>query len=79
MELRGKEECDRAKRYSRDLAFLVVEPVRSDDDWETARALQIWLASELRQSDVAEYLGNGRYLIIMPEPTARQRQTSFVA
>ena len=41
MELRGKEECDRAKRYSRDLAFLVVEPVRSDDDWETARALQI--------------------------------------
>jgi hypothetical protein len=67
MELRGKEECDRAQRYNRELAFLVVEPIRSEDEWATMRALQIWFGSELRHSDVAGYLGNGRYLIIMPE------------
>jgi hypothetical protein len=67
MELRGKEECDRAKRYGRELAFLVVEPARGDDEWSTMRALQIWLQSEMRRSDVAGYLGNGRYLVIMPE------------
>jgi hypothetical protein len=67
MELRGKEECDRARRYGRQLSFLVVEPMGSTDEWGTLRALQIWFGSELRQSDVAGYLGNGRYLIIMPE------------
>ncbi len=70
MELRGKEECDRAKRYGRGLAFLVVEPVRSDDEWAMQHALQVWFSSALRQSDVAGYLGNGRYLIIMPEADA---------
>ena len=66
-ELRGKEECDRAGRYGRELAFLVVEPAREDDEWNTLRTLQVWLTKNLRHTDIAGYLGNGRFLIIMPE------------
>jgi hypothetical protein len=68
LELRGKEECDRAARYQRELAFLVIEPSREDgDQLNTLRTLQVWLTKHLRHTDIAGYLGNGRFLIIMPE------------
>lgn len=70
IELRGNEECDRAKRYSRPLTVLVIEPTRCDDAWATQEAIRIWLAAELRRSDIAGYLGNGRYIVVMPEADA---------
>ena len=69
LELRGNEEADRAKRYARPLSVLVIEPARAaaGEEWATQQALCNWLARELRQSDIAGYLGNGRCVIIMPE------------
>jgi hypothetical protein len=69
VELRGNEECDRAKRYSRSLAVIVIEPTRAvpGEEWATQQALCNWLARELRQSDIPGYLGNGRCVVIMPE------------
>lgn len=69
VELRGNEECDRARRYGRPLSVLVVEPSRAaaGEEWATQQAVSNWLARELRQSDIAGYLGNGRYVVIMPE------------
>lgn len=70
VELRGDEECDRAKRYGRPLSMLVIEPARTQDARGAQRALCTWLASELRHADVAGYLGNGRYIVLMPEADA---------
>jgi hypothetical protein len=68
-ELRGNEECDRARRYKRSLSVLVIEPARGPvgEEWATKQALCNWLARELRQSDIPGYLGNGRCVVIMPE------------
>ena len=72
VELRGNEECDRARRYGRPLSVLVIEPVHgaTGEEWATQQAICNWLGRELRQSDVAGYLGNGRYVVIMPEADA---------
>jgi hypothetical protein len=69
VELRGNEECDRAKRYGRSLSVIVIEPARGarGEEWATQQALCNWLARELRQSDIAGYLGNGRCVVLMPE------------
>jgi hypothetical protein len=72
VELRGHEECDRAKRYGRALSLIVIEPVQgaSGEEWATQQALCNWLGRELRQSDIAGYLGNGRCVVVMPEADA---------
>ena len=72
VELRGNEECDRARRYKRPLSIIVVEPARglSGEEWATQQAVSNWLGRELRQSDIAGYLGNGRYVVLMPEADA---------
>jgi hypothetical protein len=67
VELRGNEECDRARRYGRDLAVAVIEPDRGTNARETQRRLRDWLSDDVRHTDVAGYLGNGRYVIVMPE------------
>jgi hypothetical protein len=69
VELRGTEECDRARRYDRSLSLIVIEPARAtaEDEWARQKALCNWLSRELRQSDIAGYLGNGRCVVLMPE------------
>jgi hypothetical protein len=69
VDLRGNEECDRARRYGRALSVIVIEPSRGvpGEEWATQQALCNWLGRELRQSDIAGYLGNGRCVVIMPE------------
>jgi hypothetical protein len=70
IELRGAEECDRARRSSRPLSYLVIEPARSHDAGAAAHELSIWLASELGQAYIAGSLRNGRYIVLMPEADA---------
>lgn len=77
IELRGAEECDRAKRSGRPLSYLVIEPARSHDAWATAHALSVWLASELDQAYIAGSLGNGRYIVIMPEGDVDAARTAI--
>jgi hypothetical protein len=67
VELRGNEECDRARRYGRDVAVAVIEPDRTMNAWETQERLRDWLREGMRHTDVVGYLGNGRYVVIMPE------------
>jgi hypothetical protein len=67
VELRGNEECDRARRYGRDVSVAVIEPDRTVDAWETQERLRDWLRDGTRHTDIAGYLGNGRYVVIMPE------------
>jgi GGDEF domain-containing protein len=65
--LRGDEECYRAGRYGRPLALLLAEPAPGADEWDVASKICAWLTAEVRKSDVAGYLGNGRCVVLMPE------------
>lgn len=66
-KLRGQEECYRAERYGRPLCLVLVEPAAGSDAWPTSRKLAEWLGSNGRKSDIPAYLGNARYLVLMPE------------
>lgn len=77
IELRGEEECDRAMRYSRDLTVAVLEPTPGDHEHEVSRELAHWLRAHKRNTDIVGYLGNARYIVIMPE-TATSHVAGFV-
>lgn len=64
---RCEEECYRAHRYGRPLTLLVAELVGESDSSRAERKLQNWLRSHVRMSDIAGYLGDGRYAILLPE------------
>jgi hypothetical protein len=68
---RCEEECYRAHRYGRPLTLLVVELVSESDSSRVEKQLQNWLRSHLRMSDIAGYLGDRGYAILLPE-TDRQ-------
>lgn len=70
--LRCKEECYQADRYQRPLTLLLVEPTRESDAWVVQGQLADWLRRNLRTSDIAGYLGNGRYVVLMPETDLSQ-------
>jgi hypothetical protein len=65
--LRGEEECNRAARYERPLTLLAVEPGPEADDWAVYGKIALWLRQHLRTVDIAAYLGNARFVVIMPE------------
>lgn len=65
--LRGEEECKRAVRHEHPLTFLVVEPSPESNEWAAQGSVALWLTQHLRAVDVAGHLGNGRFLILMPE------------
>ncbi len=66
LQLRGSEECDRAARYGRSLSLVVAEPRRSTGRAGEAVITDL-IRNRLRTTDIAGYLGNNRYLILMPE------------
>lgn len=65
--LRGKEECDRAARYDRPLALLLLEPAQEPDGRIVQEQLAQWVRQQVRTVDITGYLGNGRFLVLMPE------------
>lgn len=69
MALRGQEECARAARYERSLSLLVVEPCVESGraHWAIRSEIGHWFETELRATDIAGYVGNGRYVILAPE------------
>lgn len=70
--LRGDEECARAQRYGHPLCMLVIEPRPYTESWAVQGALAGWLSTRTRSTDIVGYLGNGRYVIIMPETSSEQ-------
>jgi hypothetical protein len=69
MALRGQEECARAARYARSLCLLVVEPCAESEraHWAIRSEIGRWFQTELRATDIAGYVGNGRYVVLAPE------------
>jgi GGDEF domain-containing protein len=67
ISLRIEEECYRAARYSRPMTLLISEPAPTTDAWEVSTHINQWLTRRARRSDVAGYVGNARYVIMMPE------------
>jgi GGDEF domain-containing protein len=77
LALRCEEECRRAKRYEHPLTLLLIEPARTSKAWDVNEQLVGWLRGQLRGTDLAGYLGNGRYVVLMPETTpARAKRVS---
>jgi len=69
MSLRGQEECARAARYERRLGLLMIEPraATAGEEWALKSEIGRWMQTELRATDIAGYLGNGRYVVLAPE------------
>ncbi len=69
LTLRGEEECARASRYDRSLSLLVIEPGAGDPSaaWALKAEIGRWIQTELRATDIAGYVGNGRFVILAPE------------
>jgi GGDEF domain-containing protein len=67
LSLRGKEECARAARYGRPLTMLLAEPEAEANTWAVQGQLVDWARGKLRFVDIAGYVGNGRFVVMMPE------------
>lgn len=69
LHLRGEEECARAERYNHKLSLILIEPamVASSRSWEIRDQVGRWIQTELRATDIAGYVGNGRFVVLAPE------------
>ncbi len=65
--LRCEEECYRAIRYDRPLSVAVIEPAPETDTWDAVERITKALQDYLRNADLAGYLGNARFVIVLPE------------
>ena len=65
--LRCEEECYRAQRYGRPLSIALFEPAADSDAWTVAEDVAPILQDRLRMADLPGYLGNARYILVMPE------------
>ncbi len=65
--LRCEEECYRAQRYQRPLSIAVVEPEHTSDTWTVTEQITGALEKRLRKADLPGYLGNARFVLVMPE------------
>jgi GGDEF domain-containing protein len=63
---RFEEEARRAERYARPLTAMIIEVMR-DGSYKTADELTAWLEQELRGTDLACHLGDGRFLAVLTE------------
>jgi len=63
---RFEQEAKRSQRYHHPLSVIVVEVAR-DEGFRTLDRVTEWLSAELRASDLAAHLGDGRYVVLLPE------------
>lgn len=73
--LRCEEECFRAIRYDRPLSVVVIEPAPDADTWDATERITKALQDHLRQADLAGYLGNARFTMVLPETNRAGAQT----
>lgn len=74
--LRGEEECARAERYQHKLSLVIIEPSCASRQraWEVRDKIARWVQSQLRATDIAGYVGNGRFVVLAPEAGEREAQ-----
>lgn len=65
--LRCDEECQRASRYQHQFTLISVEPAPESDAWTVQEAIAAWLRDHVRETDLAAYVGNAGYVLLMPE------------
>ncbi|MGB2694200.1 MAG: hypothetical protein WBD55_03315 [Dehalococcoidia bacterium] len=66
--LRCDEECYRARRYNHGLTVAVIEPAPdTEEPWVVQDFVANWLRRQLRKADLAAYVGNGGYVVLMPQ------------
>lgn len=75
--LRCEEECYRAIRYDRPLSVAVIEPAPETDTWDATERITKALQEHLRKADLAGYLGNARFVMVLPE-TDRDGANGFI-
>jgi GGDEF domain-containing protein len=66
LQRRFEEEAHRAERYSTPLSAILIE-VKNDDTFRTRDEVTAWLGHELRSTDLATHLGDGRFLAVLTE------------
>lgn len=76
ISLRGEEECKRAARYGRSLTLMVVEPASRSNAKAVQKQLAGWLRSQLRAVDIYGHLGNGHYVVLLPETPVDKAETT---
>lgn len=64
---RCDDECYRAARYRRPLTLLVVRVPEGPEMAQTEKELRNWMRSNVRLSDIAAYLGERVYGLLLPE------------
>ena len=69
LQQRFEEEAQRATRYNHNLSLMVIE-INSGNGFASRDALTAWLRQNIRVSDLPGHLGDGRYLVLMPETDA---------
>ncbi len=67
LALRCQEECYRSRRYGRSLSLLVVRAVGELEPWLIMGPLADRLRRHTRASDIVGHLGNGSFVVMMPE------------
>jgi PleD family two-component response regulator len=66
---RFEEEALRAERYVRSLSLMVVE-IKDTEGFAVRDQVTEWLHQKTRGSDLSTHLGDGRYLVAIPETDA---------
>ena len=77
LQRRFEEEAQRAERYSTPLTVMLIE-VKTDEGFRTRDEVTAWLQHELRSTDLASHLGDGRYLAVLTE-TGHEVASSIAA
>jgi GGDEF domain-containing protein len=67
LALRCDEECQRARRYGQTLSLAVIEPQPGVEARQFSDRMPAALRERLRKADLAGYLGNARFVVLMPE------------
>ena len=64
---RCEEECYRAQRYGQAFTLLVAEPAAGSNAATVQGKVKDWLRTAVRKADIAGYLGEGRYAVLLPQ------------
>ena len=65
LELRGDDECNRARRYESPLTLAIIEGEGGANSWAMQGVLTNWLRLHLRNVDVTGYLGDCRFVVVL--------------
>lgn len=69
---RCEEESYRAERYDGHFAVLFTRLVAQGESTSGQQPLRDWFKQQLRKSDIVAYLGEGRYVALLPETKAEE-------